>query len=281
LSLTQNRAFQTYTPGPAGTNTFGIVQERLGTRVINPGFTAQVPSAPQVVHNAFRNCAGCFMCGSNNQLAFRPRLFADTNFHGFVMPASRPVQVRAHGKARESFHLLPTPFCALLVPFSHTRKPGNTGDDIRSNGSFHLGVNNTWTGETTHLLRLVPDLTPDQPFSVHHQFGHEAGARPQGWEQNADANEWGPHGFMRVTYGRERLRELGDANITGWLPDLLASNPITTANFGLDAILHFSRVAAGSLPADDQVLWDLWEPFAGEEDDIEQYHRGVLAMAAA
>lgn len=261
MALPVNRVLQMESTGPAGMPMFCIITEREGERLL-----------------WHRVCQNCFLCGVNGSLAFRPQIFEATNFDGYVVPTSRPVIVQAHGEAKPMPHLLPTPFCAMIVPFDHHPRSASVGVPAPNKGDFDLGVPNNWMGQVQQLLRLVPDLKPGQPFSLHQQFGAESGARRQGWEMNSDARLYAPHGFTRVTYGRNRLNELDSRMSREWLIDALTAHPPATAGFGLDMILHLSRVAAGSLPDGDQELWNIWERFAGEPDDIQQYHRAVLAL---
>lgn len=232
------------TMGPAGTPTYRIV-------------------------GRFTPCLGCFLCAGNGQLAFRPRLLSGPECQGYVIPASRPVLVRAQGETQPQRHLLPTPFSALIVPYHHTH---NTSRGSR----FSLGVSPNWVRHLEDLLPLVPGLRPSDDYSLHHQFGYHAGARPQGWEQNSDAWQFVKHGFTHVIYGRDVLGELSSAMQADELALRAAWSPLTTTSLGLSTIIHLSRVAAGSLP-DDQTLWEIWEKVAGQPHDIEQYHAGVLA----
>ena len=246
---------ETDVAGPAGSNMFRISTKQGGREL-----------------EMYQSCPNCFMCGSNGLLAFRPRVLPDTNFYAYYMPASRPVTVQAQNEMSPRFHLLPSLFNGMIVAIGHSRN--NSPKD-----GFRLDVPHTWLGQVTSLLPLVPDLSPGDPFSLHLQYGIEAGARPQGWEKNDDAEDWQPHGFMRVTYGRERLQESSTEISPDELSMLAARSPIATHNLGLDSILHQSRRQVGSALSDQQ-LWDIWERYAGEPDAIEQYHRGVLALTA-
>jgi hypothetical protein len=257
LRFAKNIVRETSTPGMAGTNLYRIV-------------TVEGDDEKEVT--TYGICPSCTLCGHNGLLQVQPRLYTDSNFHGYVVPMLRRITV-ASGRER----LLPIPFAANIVPFEHQRSQPLYGGAPSRRDAFNLGLGDGWTSHLTTLLRLVPDLSPDEPFDLHHRGGRYTDT-PQGWESNEGAKEWARHGFTTVVYGRERLEELGATTIPPDTTSILsARRPVDTNGLGMAEIVDGSRNTVGSLPPNDS-LWRIWSAVAGREDDIEQYHERILTI---
>jgi hypothetical protein len=194
---------------------------------------------------------GCFMCASNNKLAFAP-VTADGAM-GFVIPGS--VMINIGTAEAPNIKFLPLPYTALFIALSHLLVDPSNG--------YGLTTPDNWPQTQRLLLPLVPDLNPGDPYSIHYQVGTKAGARPQGFKPEVAP----PHYFEWVVYGR----------------GLLAEDALTDT-LGHATQVHNARIAAGSLPRGGNLaMLDVWTEFEHVPDVVEAvrgYHRRLLALAA-
>lgn len=250
LNFHRNLLERTDIPGPAGTSYWKVVTVQKHEPV-----------------KAYSTCANCRLCAHNGLLPVKPRLYADSNYHSYVVPVMRTVMVAANGDRVEQPHQVPVPFAMRIVPFSHPRAvPLNFSGTPSGNDQFSLGIGGGWPTQLDRLLKLVPDLKPGDPLSVEFSVGEAAGEEPGGWESNPDAAEWKSHTSAIIVYGRERLQE--STKSSAWFVNHAR---IETAHHNLATIVHASRFTAGSLP-NDTVLWRIWEEVAERDDNLEEYH---------
>lgn len=249
------RAEKTGVAGPAGTDYY---------RIVSNGEAGQSAD--------FSTCKNCRLCPANGLLPVRPRLHR----HGYIVPAFQQAMVCAKGDSELRPHMLPIPFAVNIVLYSHPRRHPLAWSVPPPPDPFGLGANEDWTRSLGSMLQLVPDLAPEATFTLEQQFGHTAGARPQGWEGNDDADNWLRHRFVTVIYGRDPLKELHGDMDSDMLAMLSARTPIVTGGSSLASIIHASRMAATGLPPEPQTLWNIWQKVAEEDNNLELYHAGIV-----
>jgi hypothetical protein len=141
---------------------------------------------------------GCVFCGENGLLPFRPEVKAG----GYVIPASRTVNVTPRGRKESEPRLLPIPFSYLLVPHGHPELFSILHGALNNPplNPFRSGLPDDWQRRQEQLLRRVPDLDPAYTYKVTYE-PIPTYRRAQGWEEGAGASKWMPHPYVTLSFG--------------------------------------------------------------------------------